>query len=137
MDEEFKTLKEVAMRLAKYTVLTEFVYYGHVGCALLTDKGNVYTGVSINAKCGIGFCAEHAAIADMIKAGESRIVKLVSASADEVLVPCGRCREFIRQVNYDNLKTKILINDNEVKTIDELLPYTWSMKEVDNDKWKK
>lgn len=130
MDNEFKVLKEVAMKLANYNVLTEFVYYGHVGCALLTDKGNIYTGVSINAKCGIGFCAEHAAIADMIKAGESRIIKLVSASDDGVVVPCGRCREFIRQVNMDNINTKVLINDNEVKTIEELLPYTWSMKDV-------
>ena len=38
---------------------------GSVGAALLTDKGNVYTGICIDIACGIGFCAEHSAIAEM------------------------------------------------------------------------
>jgi len=45
---------------------------GDVGCAILTDKGNVYLGVSIDACSGMGFCAEHSAIASMITNGESR-----------------------------------------------------------------
>ena len=39
---------------------------GDVGCALVTDKGNVYLGVSIDVCGGIGFCAEHSAIAAKI-----------------------------------------------------------------------
>lgn len=130
MDQEFVSLKKIAQRLAGDTTLTDYVRYGHVACALLTDKGNVYTGVSINAKCGIGFCAEHAAIADMLKAGESKIVKLVSSSESGVVPPCGRCREFIRQINGDNMHTKVLINETDTKTIDELLPDCWSMEEL-------
>ncbi len=130
MDKDFAFLKEIAMKLARDTTISDYVRYGHVACALMTDKGNVYTGVSINAKCGIGFCAEHAAIADMLKAGETKIIKLVSASDKEVVPPCGRCREFIRQINNDNFNTRVLINGFEAKTIRELLPYSWSMEKL-------
>ncbi len=130
LDKEFEVLKEVAKKLAGDKVISNYVRCGHVACALLTDKGNVYTGISINAKCGIGFCAEHSAIADMLKAGESKIVKLVSASENNVVVPCGRCLEFIRQVNDENINAKILLENNEVKTVDTLLPVRWSLDEL-------
>jgi len=51
---------------------------GGVGCALLTDKGNIYLGVCIDTCCSIGFCAEHSAIAAMVTNGESRIEKIVA-----------------------------------------------------------
>lgn len=130
MDKEFLILKEVAMKLAGDTTVSKYVRCGHVACALLTDKGNIYTGISINAKCGIGFCAEHSAIADMLKAGESKIVKLVSASQNSVVVSCGRCLEFIRQINEENVNTKILLQDNTIKTLDELLPIRWNIDEL-------
>lgn len=130
MDNDFKVLKEVAMRLAGDTTISKYVRCGHVACALMTDKGNVYTGISINAKCGIGFCAEHSAIADMLKAGESRIEKLVSASENSPVVCCGRCLEFIRQLDDYNLNAKVLINDTTIKTIKELLPVRWEIDEL-------
>lgn len=130
MDNDFKVLKEVAMKLAGDTTISKYVRCGHVACALMTDKGNVYTGISINAKCGIGFCAEHSAIADMLKAGESRIEKLVSASENSPVVCCGRCLEFIRQLDDYNLNAKVLINDTTIKTIKELLPVRWEIDEL-------
>lgn len=129
MDKEFELLSNVAKRLAGDTTISKYVRCGHVACALMTDKGNVYTGISINAKCGIGFCAEHSAIADMLKAGETRIYKLVSASCNNVVVSCGRCLEFIRQINKDNINTKILVGDS-YKTVDELLPVRWEIDEL-------
>lgn len=130
MDKEFEVLKEVAKRLAGDTVVSDYVRCGHVACALLTDKGNVYTGISINAKCGIGFCAEHSAIADMLKAGESRIVKIVSSSKNDVVVSCGRCLEFIRQINEENVNAKVLLKTGDVKIVDELLPIRWNLDEL-------
>jgi hypothetical protein len=38
---------------------------GHVASSLVTDAGNVYSGVCIDSGSGTGFCAEHAAIAAM------------------------------------------------------------------------
>lgn len=128
--DEFKVLSDVAKKLAGDRDVSKYVRCGHVACALLTDKGNVYTGISINAKCGIGFCAEHSAIADMLKAGESKIIKLVSSSENNVVVPCGRCLEFIRQLNEENINTKILLKNDEVTTLDKLLPVRWNIDEL-------
>ena len=63
---------------------------GSVAAALVTDKGNVYRGVCIDVPCSMGFCAEHAAIAAMITAGESRIEKIVAVCAGVgIVAPCG------------------------------------------------
>jgi cytidine deaminase len=99
---------------------------GEVSAALLTAAGNIYTGVSISAACGIGFCAEHSAIARMVTGGESRIVKIVALSADgKFLPPCGRCRELIYQVNKENLDAEILLGPKHRTTLRQLLPERW------------
>ena len=51
---------------------------GDVGAALLTEQGHVYVGVCIDATSGMGFCAEHSAIAAMVTARECRIAKIVA-----------------------------------------------------------
>lgn len=98
---------------------------GHVASALLTDKGNVYTGVSITVPTSVGFCAEHSAIASMITAGESKIDKIVAVYENgDVLPPCGRCREFISQIHDDNVNCEILL-PNKLVTLGDLLPERW------------
>lgn len=100
---------------------------GDVACALLTEDGNLYYGVCMDISSGIGFCAEHAAIAAMVTAGESAIAKIVAVWGENtVLPPCGRCREFIYQVdesNYENCEV-ILGKDQAVK-LKDLLPHPW------------
>ena len=72
--------------------LSRTVEVGGVGAALVTASGQVFTGVCIDAASGIGFCAEHGAVAAMITAGESRIETIVAVDWDgSVLPPCGRC----------------------------------------------
>jgi len=73
-DEDFKKLKEKAHELAHVKRLNPYVKYGHVGAALMTRDGNIYTGVAITCTCQIGFCAEHSAIAEMLKNNETEIV---------------------------------------------------------------
>ena len=83
---------------------------GGVGAALLAANGLVYTGVCIDIACSIGFCAEHAAAAPMITAGENRVLKMVAVNWDgQILPPCGRCREFISQLHDDNRHTEVLV----------------------------
>ncbi len=101
---------------------------GDVGCALLTDKGNVYLGVCIDTSSSMGFCAEHNAIGAMITAGESKIKKIVAIWKDKnddayVLSPCGRCREFMRQIDKDNLETEVILDESKSAPLKELLPY--------------
>jgi cytidine deaminase len=98
-----------------------------VGCALVTEQGHIYLGVCIDAGSGIGFCAEHSAIAAMVTAGEFRIAKIVAVWEGEqglcILSPCGRCREMMRQMHSGNLQTQVILDLDKVVTLAELLPY--------------
>ena len=108
---------------------------GSVAAALLTNSGQIYTGICIETKCSMGFCAEHAAAAAMITAGESHVVKMVAINKrGNVLPPCGRCRYFISQLNDKNIEADVLINRKKSMKLKELLPYDWreaKMSEID------
>lgn len=99
---------------------------GSVGAAILAESGKVYTGVCIDTACSMGFCAEHAAAAAMITAGESHVLKMIAVGEDgNIMPPCGRCREFISQLHDDNLNTEVMVGEGVIVAIRELLPYNW------------
>ena len=126
-------LIEKAKQAARFHKTSEDVVIGEVGCALVTDKDNIYIGASIDAGCGIGFCAEHSAVASMVTNGEYRIKKIVAVSGDgAVLPPCGRCRELMYQINEDNWNTEIIVGETRVVKLKDLLPEPWQ-KRVSNN----
>lgn len=123
----FDELYERASEIAVYRSLGKQTTAGFVGAALLSESGKIYTGVNIDAPCSVGFCAEHSAIAAMVTAGESKVIKMVAVSCEgEVWPPCGRCREFLCQINDQNEKCEVLLPDKSITTIGELLPYRWN-----------
>lgn len=102
---------------------------GHVACALETASGAVFTGICIDVPCSIGLCAEQAAIAEMIKHGETQIRRIVAVYEDgSILPPCGRCRELISQVDARNGETIVLVAKGREVTLNELLPERWDRK---------
>lgn len=106
--------------------LSDAAEAGGVGAALLSESGKVYKGVCIDTACSMGFCAEHAAAAAMITAGESRVLKMIAVGSDgRIMPPCGRCREFISQIHSDNLQTEVLVSQGTIVTLQDLLPYDW------------
>jgi cytidine deaminase len=113
---------------------------GDVGCALVTDTNNIYAGVCIDTSSSLGFCAEHSAIAAMVAAGEYRIHMIVAVWKDAdktfVLAPCGRCREFMRQIHPDNLATGVILDRNHIVPLATLLPYhNWYQQiQIDADR---
>lgn len=113
------------------TVLGEFqlaeqgLTAGSVSCALMTNKGTIYTGICLDLACGIGFCAEHAAIAEMLKARETVINYIVAVSPKGIMMPCGRCRELMVQVSKENLKTKAIVDEISCMMLSDLLPKHW------------
>jgi cytidine deaminase len=100
---------------------------GDVACALLSAKGNLYLGVCLAISSGIGFCAEHTAVAAMLTAGESAISKIVAISGDgKVLPPCGRCRELMYEIDESNLtSTNVILGEEKTVTLIELLPHPY------------
>jgi cytidine deaminase len=122
----FDELYKKAKSVINPRKLSEYAEAGGVGAAILTESGNVYTGVCIDTASSMGFCAEHAAAAAMITAGESRVLKMIAVGWDgNIMPPCGRCREFISQLHNDNLNTEVMVGEGEIVTIRELLPYDW------------
>lgn len=122
----FEELKERARIYAKERELNRFITFGSVAAALLTDKGNVYLGISLDTACSMGFCAEHAAVAEMLKYGEFRVVKVLAVTENgEVVPPCGRCRELLTQLAPENYHAQVMVDSQTVFTLKELLPYDW------------
>lgn len=132
MDNNFERLLDEAKKIAFKRKLSEYSSCGHVGCALLTKDGNIYTGICIDSNCALGNCAEYAAIADMLKNSESEIDKIVAYSAKgKIYAPCGRCRELIRMINDKNLNTKVMVSENKICKLQDLLPEMYITKKVD------
>jgi cytidine deaminase len=106
--------------------------HGDVGAALVSEKGNIYAGVCVDTS-GWGLCAERSAIAAMITAGEYRVKTIVAVWREDkaidpngklhVLSPCGYCRQFMRDINEDNLETDVILSRDEAVKLKDLLPY--------------
>jgi cytidine deaminase len=131
LTKEDKELIEKAKEIIIKSKPVNLVDTGDVGSALITNKGNIFQGVSIGFYCGIGSCGEYQAIGNMISNGEKEIKTIVAVYFDskkksyEVVPPCGKCREMIHQLSKYNWDAEVLIsNKNKVK-LKELLPFAW------------
>ena len=111
--------------VGEFPLSKEWLTAGSVSSALVTESGNVYTGICLDLACGIGFCAEHSAVAAMLLHRETVIVKIVALSIERIMPPCGRCRDLLMQVDRRNLDCEVILSDTETKTLRELLPHTW------------
>lgn len=119
-DELYRQAKSVLHRRR----LSDGAEAGGVSAALLAESGKVYLGVCIDTVCSMGFCAEHAAAAAMVTAGESRVLKMIAVGEDgRVIPPCGRCREFMSQLHEENREAQVMVSDHTVVRLKELLPY--------------
>ena len=126
---DWEKLEQGAKQVCNPRQLSKNSYAASVGAAIVTDRGNIYTGVCIDPPCSMGFCAEHAAAAAMVTAGENRVMGVVAVHMDddgntEIIPPCGRCREFLCQLHDDNHLAQVKLSDR-VLTLDELLPFRW------------
>ena len=75
-----------------------------VGALIVTDNGNTYSGCNVeNASFPLGNCAEASAIASMVIGGEKKIKTIyVMTKNDEGGIPCGGCRQRIREFSDEN-----------------------------------
>ena len=127
----WKTLYDRAKSVRCERKLSPLMEVGSVGAAVLTDKGNIYTGICIDTACGMGMCAERNAIANMLSSGESKITKVVAVMPDGSCgTPCGVCREFMMQMGKESSDIEILLSLEPLQTIklDKQLPDWWGRK---------
>ena len=105
-----------------------FIEAGGVSAAILTESGKIYTGVCIDTACSLGMCAERSAIAAMITAGESRVVRLMCVMPDgRAGMPCGACQELLMQLDRSSPEIEILtdLETGSAVTLGELMPDWW------------
>ena len=118
-----RALIETAAALARPFRPSADCSAGTVAAALLTEAGNVYTGVCVDVRCSLGFCAEHAAVAEMLKSREAHVQMVVAVDTTGAVVPpCGRCRELLMQICPKNTKTWVVLGLGEGRTLVEILP---------------
>lgn len=115
--------------LARYNRnISNLVEAGSVAAAILTNNNHIYLGVCIDTACSLGMCAERNAIANMITNGDKMVKKLVVVmNGNKLGMPCGACRELLRQLGNDSLDIEIL-SDYETKSViklKDLLPNWW------------
>jgi cytidine deaminase len=132
----FKKLYEEAYKISEDRRLGIAATCGGVASALITKSGTIYTGICIDVVCGIGFCAEHSAVAEMLKHGESEIKEIIAVVDDKrILPPCGRCRELVFQIHPNNKDTIVHLSATKHKTIKELLPNPYVGQEGQKSNW--
>jgi len=105
--------------------------YNHtVAVAVRCKNGKIYTGVNVYSMHGA--CAEMVAVGSAITHGEREFDSIVAVrgkTGEEILPPCGNCRQFLSDYMPD---CKVIINTkNKLKKITarELLPFAYSVPE--------
>ena len=95
--------------------------YHHIGAALRTKSGKVFSAVHLEAYVGrVAVCAEAIAIGMAAAAGDTQIETIVAVNSHgRVIPPCGICRELISDYSSE---CKVIITEVESISIGELLP---------------
>ena len=91
---------------------------------IISRSGKTYAGICLDFGSSLGFCAEHAAIAEMLKAHESEISLVVAVDEHGVVLPpCGRCREMMWQLNASNKDALVILARDRALPLRDLLPF--------------
>jgi cytidine deaminase len=118
---------EFLIKIAKDLIVQNFCRGAHhVGAAVSTKKGRVFTGLHLDSP-GIDICAEAIAVGSAISAGARDLDTIVAVALDmemnpQVLPPCGLCRELLL---YHAPDISVIVPDGRTllkAPIRELLP---------------
>jgi homotetrameric cytidine deaminase len=100
-----------------------------VGAALRADDGSIHAGANVeNAAYPQGQCAEASAIGVLVASGRRRVVEAaVIAGSDQLCVPCGGCRQRLREfMPLDGLVHLCsAAGERRTTTLEELLPMSF------------
>ena len=98
----------------------------HVGCALRTEAGLVYTGCNVeNASYGLTICAERNAIFHAVaeEGPGMRVATLAVVCEEQEFPPCGACRQVIAEFATPQTAVWFLKGGGPVAmTVADLLP---------------
>jgi len=116
--------------------ISPFITAHHVVAAVQSESGKIFTGFCIEGASGVmNLCAERVAALNMyMNTGETKIIRMIACRNQPPKnnggMPCGACREFLMQLNYENRNMEIL-TDYETRKIvylKDLVPNWWGDK---------
>lgn len=127
LNDNWRVVYNAAKTVVNPKRISEQMCSGGVGAAVVSKKGNIYTGVCIDTDCSLGMCAERNALSTMITNGEYEI-KMVAAvnKKGQVLPPCGACREFMMQLKNSSDIEVLVDNNGTVVKLKDLMPHSYS-----------
>ena len=106
-------------RAAKAAARNAYAPYSRfpVGAALAADGGGIHVGVNVeNASYPVGLCAERAALAAAVTAGERRFTAIAIATADGgAVLPCGACLQALAE--FGGVTVVTATPDGEVRAL--------------------
>lgn len=123
-----RELMQIAEKAKKnaYAPYSDF----HVGAALLTKGGKIYTGCNIeNASYGAAMCAERVAIYKAVSAGETDFTAIAVTGSADPCPPCGICRQVLAEFCHADFQIITQTHDKlESITLGELLPRAFELR---------
>lgn len=107
---------------AKKAMEKAYVPYSkfHVGAALLTKTGRVYTGCNIEiASFGATNCAERTAVWKAVsEEGKLEIAKIaITSDEPDYIYPCGICRQVLAEFADDDMEVIATKKNGEYKAV--------------------
>ena len=125
----------------KATELAYAKYSGFkVGAALLTEDGNIYTGVNVeNSSYGATICAERTAFFKAISEGKREFLSIAICGGKDGTLhaefpPCGVCRQVMREFCSDDFEI-YLVSEHDIQTytLGQLLPMSFRPDTIKED----
>ncbi len=120
-DKNWNLLMDKAKKNLNSHSVSDYMECGSYSCAIMTDKGNVYSGINIESSLQ-GISAEKAAISNMLSNGETKITKLlVMNELEECILPIDDTYLYLMELGIDLDSISVFLKNEEVKMI-ELVP---------------
>lgn len=123
--------KSIEMLNFSYVPYSNF----HVGAALLTSEGEIYTGCNIeNAAYGPSNCAERTAVFKAVSEGKKEFEAIAvvggkNGKIEDFCPPCGVCRQVLAEFCKKDFEIILAKSTDEYKimTLEQLLPESFSL----------
>lgn len=129
MDEIWQKMYEAAKAVQRERQVSPYVLAGGVAAAILSESGNIYTGVCVDTCSTLGICAERSAIFNMLTHGEDRLTRVLAMMGDGTCgAPCGACRELMVQLMpqcYRDIQILLDSQTGKITKLGELTPQWW------------
>ena len=129
MEKVWQDMYDAAAMVRRGREINRYFCCGEVSAAILSEGGNIYTGVCVDTCSGLGVCAERNAIFNMLTEGEDKITKVLCIMPNgKTGAPCGACRELMVQLmagEYSDVEIMLDFDTGRTVTLGELTPEWW------------